>query len=69
MNRELNVMASRLLMLVAIALGAIGLAAGFAEKTWKLGSTGWLIGGVLVAVLSIAVLADHYVESRNKRAN
>ena len=66
MNMEPKAMLAKLLMLIAIALGAIGLAAGFAEKTWKLGSTGWLTGGVLVAVLSIVVLADYYVESRRK---
>ena len=69
MNMEAKVMLSRLLMLIAIALGAIGLAAGFADRTWKLESTGWLTGGILVAVLSIVVLADYYVESRNKRAS
>lgn len=66
---ELKVMMSRLLMLIAIALGVIGFVVGFAEKTWKLGSTGWLTGGVLVAVLSIVVLADYYIESRNKRGS
>ena len=67
MNLEMKVMMARLLMLAAVVLGIIGLVVGFSDRTWKLGVTGWFTGGVLVAVLAIVVLADHYFESRSKR--
>ena len=61
---KVKVLMARLLMLCALACGVIGLVAGFAEKGWKLGVTGWFTGGTLLAVLAIVVLADYYFESR-----
>ena len=59
-----RIMLARLLMLLAIACGVIGLVAGFSDKQWKLGVTGWFEGGVLLAILSVVVLADEYFERR-----
>ena len=59
-----RIMLSRLVMLLAVACGVIGLIAGFSDKEWKLGVTGWFEGGVLLAVLSVVVLADEYFERR-----
>lgn len=61
---EMKIPMARLLMLVAIACGVIGLVAGLAEKEWRMGATGWFTGGTLLAVLAIVVLADYYLESR-----
>ena len=58
---------ARVIMLAAFACGIIGLIAGFAEKSWKLGATGWFTGGTLAALLAIIVLADEYFQSRQKQ--
>ena len=57
-----RIMIARIVMLAALACGIIGLIAGFADKTWQLGSTGWFTGGTLAALLAIVVLADEYFE-------
>ena len=62
---EPRIMLARLLMLVAIACGVIGLAVGIIDATWKLAVTGWFTGGTLVAVISLVVLADEYVSRRS----
>jgi hypothetical protein len=67
MKAESKVLLARLIMLAALACGIIGLIAGFAEKSWKLGATGWFTGGTLAAVLAIVVLADHYFETRRQQ--
>ena len=53
-------MLARLLMLVAIACGVVGLVVGLIDVAWKLGVTGWFTGGTLLAVISLVVLADEY---------
>ena len=63
---EPRIMLAKLLMLCALAAGVIGLIAGLAEKSWRLGATGWFTGGTLVAVLALVVLADQYFESRKQ---
>ncbi len=60
-----RIMLARLTMLLAIACGIVALTVGFADKEWKLGVTGWFEGGVLLAVLSVVVLADEYIERRS----
>ena len=57
---EPRIMLARLFMLGALATGIIGLIAGFADKTWQLGATGWFTGGTLLAVLALVALADEY---------
>ena len=61
---EWHVMFARLLMLLAMACGLVGLVIGVVEREWRLGVTGWFTGGTLLAILSILILADHYVEHR-----
>ena len=62
MNADMKIMTARLLMLIAVALGIIGLIAGFADKTWKLGAVGWFTGATAVGVLSLVTLGDAFVE-------
>ena len=57
---EPRIMLARLFMLGALVTGIIGLIAGFADKTWQLGATGWFTGGTLLAVLALVALADEY---------
>ena len=63
-----KVMAARLFMLLAAVCGVIGLVIGIVEREWRLGITGWFTGGVLLATLSIIILADAYVEHRRRVA-
>ena len=63
---EPRVLFARLLMLVGIACGIVGLVVGVADREWKLAVTGWFTGGILLAVLAIVVLADHYFELQEK---
>ena len=53
---EWRIHLARLLMLLAVVCGLIGLVIGIDERQWKLGVIGWLTGGTLLAVLSIVVL-------------
>lgn len=62
---EPRILLARVMMLLALACGVIGLVAGLADKMWKLGPVGFFTGGTLLAVLAIVVLADHYFESRH----
>ena len=64
---EWRVMFARVLMLLAMACGLVGLVIGLVEREWRLGVTGWFSGGTLLAILSILVLADHYVEHRKRQ--
>ena len=61
---EPRIMLARLLMLVAVACGVLGLVAGIVDRTWKLDVTGWFIGGTLLAVIALVVLADEYFSRR-----
>jgi hypothetical protein len=47
-------------MLVAFVSGVLGLIVGLIDKTWKYGSTGYFSGGILLAVLALAILANEY---------
>ena len=58
---------ARLLMLIAVALGVIGLIAGFAEKEWRLGAVGWFTGSTAVGVLALVILGDAFVEWRQQQ--
>lgn len=64
---EWRVMFAKLLMLLAMACGLVGLVIGVVEREWRLGVTGWFTGGTLLAILSILILADHYVEHRKRQ--
>ena len=55
---------ARLMMLAAVACGVVGLIIGIADRSWKLGVTGWFTGGTLLAVLALVVLADEYFSLR-----
>ena len=63
---ETRIALARLMMLGALACGAIGLTVGLIDRMWKLGPTGWFTGGTLLAVLSLVTLADHYFESKSE---
>ena len=65
-SKEMIVWMGRLLFLGGVAAGIIGLVAGLADKSWKLGVTGWFEGGLLMGVLAIAVMADTFVSSRSE---
>ena len=57
-------MLTRIFMPLAVAFGVIELVVGFSDKEWQLGVTGWFEEGMLLAILSIVVLADEYFEQR-----
>ena len=52
-------------MLGALGAGVIGLVVGLVEREWRLGVTGWLTAGTLLAVLSLGVLAEEYFVRRS----
>ena len=68
MDVGLRIHMARLIMLLAIACGVIGLIAGIAERSWRFGVTGWFTGGSLLALLAIVVLADEFFEARRRGA-
>ncbi len=37
---------------------------GLIEREWRLSVTGWFTGGILLAVLTLILLADEYLEAR-----
>ncbi len=61
---NLRIELARLMALGGVACGIIGLVIGIADRQWRLGVTGWFIGGTLLAVLALVVLADEYFASR-----
>ena len=56
-----RILLARLFAMVAFVSGSIGLVAALAEREWRLGSTGWFEGGLLVALLALVILVDEYV--------
>ena len=61
---EPRIMLARLMMVAAFTCGIIGLVIGSVDRTWKLGVTGWFMGGTLLALLTLVVLADEYFSRR-----
>ena len=59
-----RIVIARLMMLASLASGIVGLVIGIADRSWKLGVTGWFTGGILLAVLALVVLADEYFTLR-----
>ena len=57
---------ARLFAVACIALGVIGLIAGFTDKVWKLGVEGWFTGGTLLGVVALILILDEYAESRRQ---
>ncbi len=55
-----------LLVLMALACGAIGLVAGLAQKSLRLGAVGWFTGGSTVALIGVLVLLDLLVRQRGE---
>lgn len=62
---DMKITLARIIMVLAVACGVIGLIAGLADKSWKLEPIGWFTGGTLLAVLCVVMLADHYFATRN----
>ena len=58
---------ARLFGMGAFLCGLIGLHAGIVGKSCRLGATRWFTGGILLAALSILMLADAYVEIRRRQ--
>ncbi len=58
---------ARLFGLAGLGCGIVGLLIGIAERQWKLGVTGWLTGGMLLALLGIILLLDEYFAFRRSR--
>ncbi len=63
---DLRILLARLLMLLAVVCGIIGLVIGIDDRIWKLNVVGWFTGGSLLAILAIIVLADEFLASRRK---
>lgn len=49
---------ARMFALACIALGLIGLVAGFTDSIWKLGVVGWFTGGTLLGVVALIIMVD-----------
>lgn len=47
--------------------GLIGLLAGLSGYSWKLGSVGWFMGGVLLALIAVFILVDGWVSFERHR--
>ena len=57
---------SRLAGVACIALGVIGLIAGFSDRIWKLGVEGWFTGGVLIGVVAVILMLDESISSSRR---
>ena len=58
---------ARLFGVACVALGIIGLIAGFSDRIWKLGTVGWFTGGTLLGVVAIILMMDEYFELRRRQ--
>ncbi len=56
--RRRKVMLARLGAAIGALCGVIGFFGGLAELPWRLGTTGWFSGGLLMALVSLVVLVD-----------
>jgi len=62
-----RILLARVLVGTSLICGVVGLVAGLAERPLKLGVTGWLLGGTLLAILALVAVADEYFSSRSNR--
>ncbi len=67
MSIDMRLGVARLLGMVAVACGFIGLSVGLMGNSWKLGVTGWFAGGTLVAILAVLVLVDTFIVQRRSQ--
>ena len=56
--RRRKVMLARLGAAIGALCGVIGFFGGLAGLQWRLGTTGWFSGGLLIALVSLVVLVD-----------
>jgi hypothetical protein len=47
--------------------GTIGLLAGLADRTWKLGSLGWFTSGTLLTLIALFAILDGAIASQRGR--
>ena len=57
---------ARAFALACVALGIIGLIAGFSDRVWQLGTVGWFTGGTLLGVVAMILLLDDYISYRRQ---
>lgn len=62
--RRRQVIAARLGATIAALCGVIGFLGGLAKLPWRLGVTGWLNGGLLIALVSLIVLVDTHLAAK-----
>jgi len=66
MSNDWKTRVARLFGVGAFLCGLIGLVAGLVEREWRLGVTGWFMGGTLLTVLAVLLLTDAYTEIRRR---
>ena len=59
--RDWEIPFARLVVVLASACGILALVAAFSNKEWKMGPEGWLLLGILGAVLALVAIADDRV--------
>ncbi len=58
---------SRMGATIGFAYGAVGVLAGFTQHSWKLGATGWFMGGTLLTLIAVFVLVDGAIAYQKAR--
>ena len=58
-------LAARILAIVGLVCGMLGLIAGTSDLVWKFGSTGWFTGGSLLELLALFLLMDGAVSAEH----
>ena len=67
MSNDWKIRGARLFGVGAFLCGLVGLVAGLVEREWRLGVTGWFMGGTLLTVLAVLLLTDAYTEMRRRQ--
>ena len=67
MSNDWKIRVARLFGVGAFLCGLVGLVAGLVEREWRLGVTGWFMGGTLLTVLAVLLLTDAYTEIRRRQ--
>jgi hypothetical protein len=58
---------ARIAAVLSFVCGVIGLVAGLAGCTWKLGPIGWFTGGSLLMLIAVYVLVDGAIAFQKTR--
>lgn len=62
-----RMMAARVCAALGFVCGTLGLLAGLLDRTWKLWSSGWFLGGSVVTLVALFLLLDGAIAAQKTK--